>query len=91
MHWRCVGGTSVPRSKANASLEPAHFQSLKRVRLEINRYTSGTPAARELHARPRRFERPTFAAGAFTHIPSEQNRGRCRSQTFRLLRTYARP
>jgi hypothetical protein len=32
----------------------------------------GTPAARELLARPRRFERPTFAAGAFTHSPIEQ-------------------
>jgi plasmid stabilization system protein ParE len=32
----------------------------------------GTPAARDLLARPRRFERPTFALGAFTHSPIEQ-------------------
>jgi hypothetical protein len=51
----------------------------------------GTFAAREPLARPKRFERPTFAFGAFTHIPGEQNKARCRSQTFRLLRTYARP
>jgi hypothetical protein len=32
----------------------------------------GTPSAHELLARPRRFERPNFALGAFTHIPIEQ-------------------
>jgi hypothetical protein len=46
----------------------------------------GTPAARELLACPRRFERPTFATGAFTHILSEQNQARCRWRAFRLLR-----
>jgi hypothetical protein len=52
---------------------------------------AGTLAARELLARPRRFERPTFATGAFAHIPSEQNKARCRLEAFRLLRAYARP
>ena len=52
---------------------------------------ASTLAARELLARPGRFECPTSAAGAFTHIQSGQNKARCRSQTFRLLRTYARP
>src|ERR1035437_7022326 len=36
----------------------------------------GTPSARDLLARPRRFERPNFAAGAFTHSPIEQYPGR---------------
>ena len=52
---------------------------------------AGTLAARELLARPRRFERPTFATGAFAHIPSEQYKARCRLGAFRLLRAYARP
>ena len=53
--------------------------------------TLGTLAARELLARPRRFERPTFATGAFTHIPSEQNKARCRLEAFRLLRGLRAP
>ena len=51
----------------------------------------GTLAAREVLARQRRFERPTFAAGAFTHIASEQNKARCRLQAYRLFKTHARP
>jgi hypothetical protein len=52
---------------------------------------AGTLAARELLARPRRFERPTFAFGAFTHLPTEQYKARCRFRAFRLFKTYARP
>jgi hypothetical protein len=49
----------------------------------------GTPAARDLLARPRRFERPNFALGAFTHTPAsniQQYQGRCRWRAFGLLR-----
>jgi hypothetical protein len=34
-------------------------------------FNPGTPAAHDLLGRPRRFERPNFAAGAFTHTPIE--------------------
>jgi hypothetical protein len=40
----------------------------------IYRLGPGTPAARDLLARPRRFERPNFAAGAFTHHPTSKIR-----------------
>jgi hypothetical protein len=61
-------------------MPPGHFEN-----------APGTLAARELLARPRRFERPTFAFGAFTHLPTEQYKARCRFRAFRLFKTYARP
>ena len=48
--------------------------------------------ARGSEPRPARTIRtPTFTAAAFTHIPSEQNKARCRLGAFRSLRAYARP
>ena len=50
---------------------------------------AGTPAARDLLARPRRFERPTSAAGASPNIQSseiQQNQARCRLPGIRLFR-----